>query len=76
MLCSEQLLIFTVRSLLDGTPYAPSAMPHWTQKPGFAIKGEAGQVQGGPCRGSRGAEPTGRNGREQTEAMDFIFAEA
>ena len=35
-----------------------------THKPGFAIKGEAGQVQGcHPCRGSRAAEAlAGRDG--------------
>ena len=63
MLCSEQLLIFITRSFLDGTAYVPSAKLRWTQRPGFAIKGEAGQVQGEPCRGSRGAEPlAGRDG--------------
>ena len=32
-------------------------------RPGFAIKGEAGQVQGAPCRGSRAAEAlAGRDG--------------
>ena len=32
-------------------------------KPGFVIKGGAGQVQGEPCRGSRGAQPlAGRDG--------------
>ena len=35
-------------------------------KPGFAIKGEAGQVQGAPCRGSKGAQPFAGRDRVKT----------
>ena len=38
-----------------------------THKPGFAIKGEAGQVQGAPCRGSRVAQTLA--GRDQSEDL-------
>ena len=36
-------------------------------KPGFARKGEAGQVQGAPCRGSKGEQPFA--GRDQSEDL-------
>jgi len=37
------------------------------QKPGFALKGGAGQVQGAPCRGSKGAQPFA--GRDRSEDL-------
>ena len=44
-----------------------------TQKPGFAFYGYAGQVQGAPCRGLRGAEPlTGRDQSEDLRAQKMV----
>ena len=41
-----------------------SANQREKHKPGVAIKGEAGQVHGAPCRGSRGAQTLA--GRDQS----------
>jgi len=39
-------------------------------KPGFAIKGEAGQVQGEPCRGSRVAQTLA--GRDEAKTCALV----
>ena len=40
------------------------------RKPGFAVKGGAGQVQGEPCRGSKGEQPFA--GRDQAKTCALI----
>ena len=43
---------------------------HVKHKPGFAVKGGAGQVQGEPCRGSKGAQPFA--GRDRAKTCEVI----
>ena len=42
---------------------------HVKLRPGFAVKGGAGQVQGEPCRGSRGEQPLAGRDRAKTCAV-------